>query len=201
MNQIIDLSNFSELKSVSSLTNFHGDLRPLLTIEHVSLSRYKGHCLQGLGLNKMVKIGYSRSLTNVSAVMSVRRVIINYCDNICNWTDLRHLHHLTIESLSTTPNFAAFDPATPVPVDEKCSIFKLELLSCYSVKSLLGLGHIPILIVKFCNSLVSLEGLGNNRVIILESNRKLYSIQLQNYSRRFISPSSCNSGQYILQRK
>jgi hypothetical protein len=177
MNPVSDLSNFSELTFVS-LTNFCGDLSPLLTVKNVTLSNYKGSRLDGLGQNKMVKITDSPSLTNVSALMSVPRVIIHKCEKIYHWMDLIHVNHLTIEGMSGTLDFADFDRATRALMEEKYSINKLELSNCSGVKSLLGLGNIPILIVKACGSLESLEGLGNNYVIILESNRGLDFVPL-----------------------
>jgi hypothetical protein len=196
MNSICDLANFSELKSVS-LATFSGDLSPLLTVENVTLSNYKGSCLDGLGQNKMVKIIDSSFLKNVSALKSVPRVIIQSCNSICNWTDLRHVNHLTIAGISNTLEFTDFDPATRVLLEENCSINKLELINCSGVKSLLGLGNIPILGVKTCSSLVSLEGLGNNRVIILESNRGLDFVQLDNYTSHNVPNGS---GYYMLKR-
>jgi hypothetical protein len=200
VHQPIDLTHFSELKSVS-LQYFWGDLSPLLRVEQVTLTAFYCYSLQGLGQNKMVKIGHCPPVTDISALKSVPRVIIHHCENICSWADLKHVRHLTIENISNTLDLTALDYEIPLSVDEKCVVHKLEIVNCQGLKSLLGLGNIPILIVKSCGSLVSLEGLGNNRVIILESNYNLTSIQLQNYSSRSISPSSCYSGQYILQRK
>jgi hypothetical protein len=192
--QSTDISNFTVLKSVS-LTHFRGDLSPLISVELVTLHKFEGSSLDGLGRNKMVKIIDSGSLRIVSALKTIPRVIIQSCENICNWTDLRHVQYLTISQV--TPNFTFFDSA-----DEKCSIRKLELSNCYGLKSLIGLGNIPVLIVKSCLHIGSLEGLGNNQIIILEGNRSLTSVELDNYSTQFFpSTSSYGSGQYMLQRK
>jgi hypothetical protein len=107
--------------------SFQGDLSPLLTVEHVSLTAFYGKSLQGLGQNKIVKIGHCESLTNVSALMSVPRVTINNCENICNWGDLNHVSHLTIKNIYySNPDFTSLGHAIPISLNEKCYINKLE---------------------------------------------------------------------------
>jgi hypothetical protein len=77
VHQPIDLTHFSQLKSVS-LKSFWGDLSPLLTVEHITLTVFYGDSLEGLGQNKMVKIQHCAPVTNVSALKSVPRVIIHH---------------------------------------------------------------------------------------------------------------------------
>jgi hypothetical protein len=112
---------------------------------------------------------------------------------------LKQVRHLTIENIKNALDFTALECAAPISVDDKCFMRKLELINCISLKSLIGLGNIPILIVKSCSCLVSLEGLGNNRIIILENNR-LASAQLDNYSRQFLKTGRANAAQYMLRR-
>jgi hypothetical protein len=165
---LIDLSNFSQLLKSVLLTNISSsvDLTPLGIVEKIQLENCCSLVnVNGLGRNnKIVIVTCCHKITDLSALKTVPRVIINYCESFVNCEDLNQVHYLTIKRIYFKLDFSGLKR------EKGCRVHRLELLDCVKLVSFKGLDEIPFLKIT-STGLLSLEGLGvkENKIIILEA--------------------------------
>jgi hypothetical protein len=197
----IDLSNFSQslksvlLEGISSTV----DLTPLGNIEKVQLqvSPYLVH-VNGLGKNnKTVIIKSCRNITDLSALRTVPRVIVDDCDKFVNCEDLNQVQHLTIVGVHRRMAFSGLKR------ENGCRVRRLELLKCGSNLSFQKLNEIPFLKImsKHRQSLDALGGT-ENKIIIIQAKYESFADQFLRkdcYSKTFYNDGTPENNCLMLQ--
>jgi hypothetical protein len=140
--------------------------------------------VNGLGKNnKTVIIKFCHFITDLSALRTVPRVIIDRCPSFTNCEDLNQVHYVTIERGFSTLDFSGLKR------ENGCRVHRLELLECHKLMSFKGLEEIPFLKIT-SKELFSLEGLGGveNKIMIIEAKYELLADRIlpeDRYSKTF----------------